>query len=266
MAPHSLPSPLVPFKRGLFWSVGLHSLLLILIFWGPQLSFLQPSTKVVWVDLPKGVSEQIDLKIKETKTLPETTIQEQKEWLKQQEEVKKTERQKAEPKKEEPKIKAVQPEPKPKPKPKPPTPEQKALAALERKIKAAPPEAAQVPEKGEGFKYGTSMQPLRVPPSDPEYIAYQARVRHKIIQEWILPLAYLEGEIPPKGRMVVMIDERGSILGQKWEQKSGNAAFDASCERAITRASPLPIPPERLKWEAYSEGFLVEFDPSLKSD
>lgn len=253
--PHSHPS----LKRPLWISCGVHFLAILFFFFAPSLPIFKPAAKVIWVQIPKGVSEEIDLKMKEAESLPETTIQEQKEWLKKPQEAK--EKKTAAPAPEKPTPRPVQREPKPKPKPL--TAEQKALAALEKRMKA-PPEAAQVPEKGEGFKYGTAMEPLRVPPSDPEYIAYQAKVRHKIIEEWILPLAYLEGESPPRARMVVQINPAGEIVSQSWEEKSGNAAFDASCERAITRASPLPIPPERLKWEAYNEGFLVEFDPSLK--
>lgn len=251
------------FKQPLFLSLCLHFFILFFVLYLPKLPGFQPKVKVVWVDLPKGVSEQIDLKMKEAENLPKTTIQEQKEWLKKPEE---------EPGKKplvipqaelkpKPALKPIQPEVKPKPRK--PTDVEKALAALEKR-RPAPPETAQVPEKGEGFKYGTGMEPLRVPPTDPEYIAYQAKVRYKIIQEWILPLAYLEGDIPPRGRLVVHISEQGEVLSHEWESKSGNSAFDSSCERAVTRASPLPVPPDRLKWEAYNEGFLVEFDPSLK--
>lgn len=208
---------------------------------------MEPRINVVWMELPKGTSEEIDLKIKEAKDLPQTTIREQKEWLKKPEEVKKE--------------KSIQQAVKPKPKKK--TDVEKALEALAKR-KPAPPEAAQVKEKGEGFKYGTGTEPLHVPPTDPEYLAYQAKVRYKIIQEWIVPPAYLEGGSPPKGRLVVYISENGEITSTGWDSRSNNAAFDSSCERAVTRSSPLPIPPERLKWEAYNEGFLVEFDPSLK--
>lgn len=230
-------------KKPLLLSFSLHLILFVLIFFGFKLPTLGPKTKVVWVELPKGTSEEIDLKIKESPSLPETTIREQKEWLK----------------KPKPVIKPIQKEAKPRKK----TDVEKALETLAKR-KPAPPEAAQVKEKGEGFKYGTGMEPLRVPPTDPEYLAYQAKVRYKIIQEWILPLAYLEGGTPPKARLVVTISENGEITTTEWDFRSGNAAFDSSCERAVVRASPLPTPPERLKWEAYNEGFLVEFDPSLK--
>lgn len=258
---HSSHPDFAQFKKPLLVSFFFHLLAIFFILYLPKLPILQPQIKVVWVDLPKGVSEAIDIKMKEAESLPKTTIQEQKEWLKHPEE---------EPGKKPLTVPQTEPKPKPalkpvleKPKPKKPTDVQRALAALEKR-RPAPPEVAQVPEKGEGYKYGTGTEPLRVPPTDPEYIAYQAKVRYKIIQEWILPLAYLEGDIPPKARLVVHMNDLGEIVSKEWENKSGNAAFDSSCERAISRASPLPVPPERLKWEAYNEGFLVEFDPSLK--
>lgn len=240
-------------KKPLLFSLFLHFFCFTFIFFIHKLPFLEPRTKVVWVELPKGTSEEIDLKIREAKSLPETTIKEQKEWLKKPEEVKKG--------KPKPELPPIQQEAKPTHKKK--TDVEKALAALEKR-KVAPPEVAQVKEKGEGFKYGTGTEPLRVPPTDPEYLAYQAKVRYKIIQEWILPLAYLEGESKPRARLVVYISENGEITSTGWDSRSGNPAFDSSCERSVVRASPLPIPPERLKWEAYNEGFLVEFDPSLR--
>lgn len=232
---------------------------------------MKPKTKVIWVELPKGASEEIDLKMKEAEGLPETTIQEQKQAAEEEIREKEAEKTKEkpllqprpEPKK--PALRPIQPEKIVKPKPKSkPNAVQRALAALDKKAKSAPPEAAQIKEKGEGFKYGTGTEPLRVPPTDPEYIAYQARLRYKIMQEWILPTAYLEGPFLPKASLVVQINQQGEIISTEWEGRSGNPSFDSSCLRAVQRASPLPTPPQRLEWEAYNEGFLIEFDPSLK--
>ncbi len=238
------------FKRPLVVSFGLHLICLIFILFVPKLPSFKPTVKVVWVNLPKGVSEEIDLKIKEAPALPQTTIKEQKDWLKEK------------PKKEETK-KAVRPIQKEKSKPKKLSAIDKAMAALNKK-RLSSPEAAQVKEKGEGFKYGTGTEPLHVMPNDPEKIAYVAKIRHKIIDEWIIPSAYLQGDISSKPSLVVQINERGEVITIEWATKSGNAAIDSSLLRAVERASPLPIPTERLKWEAYNEGFLVEFDPSLK--
>jgi len=143
-----------------------------------------------------------------------------------------------------------------------------ALTKIDRKLKnrVIQPEAAQLAASGEGYKYGTSDQPLRVPIDDPEYVKYQAMIRYKIINEWIVPGRYSElpEQTRPKARIIVLINEEGDVVSTQWEKKSGDASFDASCVRAVQRASPLEKPTERLKDEAYSEGFLVEFDPRLK--
>lgn len=261
--------PSLPLKKFAFFSLLFHVAAFSLILFMPQFAFKKADVKVVWVVLPRGASEELDIKIKESENLPQTTIQEQKK-LTEVEEKKEEPKEKPleQPKVEEkPKqvLRPIQPEPRPVPKKtvKKVTEWEKALAALEKK-KSAPPEAAQIKDKGQGFKYGTGSEALKVPPSDPEYIAYQAKVRYKIIQEWILPPSYLEGANPPKSRIVVYIGQDGTITTQEWEAHSGNAAFDSSCARAVQRASPLPVPPERLGWEAFNEGFLIEFDPSLK--
>jgi len=231
------------------------SLVLHFLFFGATLfltkiPFLEPKTKIIWTTLPKGVSPLPDTKIKEAKTLPETTIKEQKEARKEAIK-KKTKKPLVTPKQ---KAKA-------KPKPKKKTEVEKALAALDKKIEA---EAAQVKESGEGYEFGTGTQSNRIPLSDPEYIVYQTKVRHKIMGEWILPLSYLEVENPPHATLIVRVNKTGEIIASYWKSKSDNTAFDTSCLRAIQRSSPLPIPPQRLEWEVLREGFEVEFDSTLK--
>lgn len=256
------------FKKFLIFSIVAHSLLFVTFSLTSTFKVLKPKTRILWVEIPRGASEKLDIKIKESKGLPKTTIKEQKEAAKLQtdEEAKQKKEKPPVVREQKKKLRPIQPEPRPKMrqvKPKQKADWEKALAKLE-KVKPAVPEAAQVKDKGEGFKYGTGTNPLKVPPSDPEYIEYQAKIRHRIIQEWILPLAYLEGGNPPRATIVVYINRQGNITSQEWEYRSGNGAFDSSCARAVQRASPLPIPPEKLEWEAYNEGFLVEFDPSLK--
>ena len=143
-----------------------------------------------------------------------------------------------------------------------------ALAKIDRELsgRTVVPESAQVKESGEGYKYGTSNKPLKVPISDPEYVKYQAMVRAKIIQEWIVPMKFTEeGSGNFNARLEVMINTDGDVVTVRWDSPSGHASFDQSAVRAVKRASPFPKPPDKLAWEAYNEGFLVEFDPSIKS-
>ena len=171
-------------KRPIFFSGLGHFICLLLILFVPKLEIMKPKVNIIWVDFPRGASEEPEIKMKEAESLPKTTIQEQKEWQKEQEVVKKEEKPMLEPKKPPKKeaLRPIQPEPVPKMKPRPRklSDVEKALQALSKK-KSAPPEAAQVKEKGEGFKYGTGTEALRIPPSDPEYVAYVAKVRAKII-------------------------------------------------------------------------------------
>ncbi|MFA4874894.1 MAG: energy transducer TonB, partial [bacterium] len=115
------------------------------------------------------------------------------------------------------------------------------------------------------FKYGTSNKPLKVPPSDPEYLKYQATVRYRVMREWIVPQKYTEeGGGNYNARLEVLINLDGEVTSIRWASHSGNESFDQSAMRAIKKASPFPKPPDRLAWEAYNEGFLIEFDPRIK--
>lgn len=237
---------------------------------------------VMWVELPKGTSDDIGMGIKKAEGLPKSTIEEQEKLFQPE----KTEQQtlkpelKAPPPEKQPELKA-----KPSPRPQIDTPkmqtpgktgkvEAKPVGRTDRKIANAlakidkelsgrqiVPESGQVAKGTDGYKYGTSNKPLRVPPSDPEYLKYQAMVRAKIIREWIPPVM---GEGRANARLEVLINMDGEVVSVRWERQSGNASFDQSAARAVRKASPFPRPPDRLAWEAYNEGFLVEFDPRMK--
>ncbi len=255
-------------SRPIFYSAVAHIVLLVLISFAPSLKLKgHKPLQMVWVELPRGTSDEIGTGLKEAQGLPKSTIQEQKELLKQKEPKAPDETVMKEPAKPD-KKKAVPP---PKPEKKLSSEQKKmkdALAQIDKQLKnrVIQPEAAQIGGSGEGYKYGTSDNPLRGSIDDPEYVKYQAMIRSRIIQEWIVPARYSEMAegVRPKARLVVMINEDGDVISTEWEQRSGDPSFDASCARAVQRASPFEVPAERLKWEAYNEGFLVEFDPRLK--
>lgn len=262
-------------RKPFFFSCLVHLFILLFLGYAKSVPFYKPKTRVLWVKLPKGISETVDIKIRESKDLPQTTVKEQKEAVLQEVAEKKVrekkERELAAPPPKKRKLRPIQPELPPKlrkvePKKREKTDWEKALAKLDTAKKSAPPEAAQVKEKGEGFRHGTGTEPLKVLPSDPEYLVYQSKIIQKIYGEWILPPAYLQGPSPPIAKIIVFINEIGAIVSQQWESPSGNTAYDASCFRAVQRASPLPLPPERLAWEVYNEGLLIDFDPSLKNN
>ena len=233
-------------------------------------------TRIVMVDLPRGTGDNLT-GLKKVDRLPETTVQEQETLpMAQKPEEAKLEKQEkpnteTKPKTENPNaMKEIsKKEKKPAPKEKKPSVVSNDMRAALNKIgksldeRRIVPETAQSKDNGDGYIYGTSDKPLRVPPDDPEYLRYQAQVRAKILKEWIVP-AHLQG-LPqgsrPRAKIIVYIDKIGTVTTTEFDTKSGVELLDVSALRAIERASPLPPPPERLKWEAYKEGFLVDFMP-----
>lgn len=280
----------------LTWAVIASSLAHVLLLFslitlpGIYIPFMDRPMKidVMWVELPKGSSEDIGLGVKESKSLPQSTIEEQKKTFQPE----KTQQQTLKPelkapptpplettvqkatKEKRPEIdtsKMVKSDDKAKTKmPVATTGNKKirnALAMIDKELSGRQivPEASQVGKSSDGYKYGTSDKPLKVAPSDPEYIKYQAMVRAKIIREWIVPTVYTsDGGKPLSVRLEVLINMDGEVVSTRLGRSSRNSSFDQSAMRAVKNASPFPKPPDRLAWEAYNEGFLVEFDPRLK--
>ncbi len=280
------PAPPLKITRPVVVSLLLHLALFasLAIVPGLRLPISEKPMRVTWVELPKGTSEDIDLNIKKSEGMPKSTIEEQKnapipEQPPKQEPLvatKPPEAQKlAEAKKTEvprPKMEITDKNTKVRRADQPPKPAsdrkiQNALAKIDQQLKerTVVPEAAQVKESGGGYKYGTSDKPLRVSPSDPEYLKYQAMLRYKIMREWIVPATYADAAGRMNAKVEVMINMDGEVVSVQWASASGNASFDQSAVRAVKKASPFPKPPDRLAWEAYNEGFLVEFDPRMKA-
>lgn len=70
---------------------------------------------------------------------------------------------------------------------------------------------------------------------------YIGRIRAKI-QRFIVKPANLKGDEESDFDVVLLPD--GNVLGVKLKRPSGNAAYDNAVERAISRAQPLPLPPD----------------------
>lgn len=257
---------LQPLEKYLYWSFGLHlaaffALLIAPSFLGKSYHFQQE--KVMWVGLPKGTSNTLGSPLKKSKGLPQSTIEEQKKALE------------SPPAGEKKHSMTYTP---PKPLVKKPTPPRRpghpdsrienALARLQKQVatKQVEQEAAQVPEtQAGGFTFGSAGANY-VSPDDPEYVIYQAKIRQRIMDQWILPMKYTDQALGQDlgliCRIIVHINDKGDVSETEWEWKSGNPSFDLSALRAIGKSSPLDIPPERLKYEVYNEGFIVEFKPT----
>ncbi len=252
-----------PLRKYIYWSLGFH-FGFFLLFFGTSFFGFHPfkfhQDKIVWVSLPKGVNNQMGSPLKKSEGLPKTTIQQQKQAQ------------------ESPPVGTKKPEmtyhaPKPAQKIPPKKEGQSnsqisdALAKMQRlknTPKPAPPEAAQIPNATPGgFAYGNSKGPY-VSPTDPEYVMYQAKIRQRIMTEWIPPMKFTGPDAINLGllcKIVVHMNDKGEVIQTEWEQKSGNPSFDLSALRAIEKAAPLDIPPDRLKYEVYNEGFIIEFNP-----
>ncbi|MFH1875206.1 MAG: cell envelope integrity protein TolA [Pseudomonadota bacterium] len=259
----------------------MHFLLIMGIILIPNIRLKEEkSTSVIWVQIPKGTSSDINWGMPKSANLPRSTIEQQKNFkpgqVPKDSTVGKTTDKAKEPSKSKMTLadKAKKTDIKKAPPKKISAADRKIAAALamidkdlasRQTMEGAPPEAAQVDDSGEGYIYGTGTEPVRVAPDDVEYIEYQAKIRALIIQEWVLPLRYVEeGAAPRKCILEVMINQDGYVFSTKWNKPSGDNTFDASALRAVKKSSPFPKPPERLAWEAYNEGFLIEFDPRLK--
>lgn len=257
-----------PFRKYLYWSLWAHLavfLLFILASYLPGTRTRLHQDKIVWVTLPKGTTDTIGSPLKKSEGLPKTTIQEQKKALESPPRGEKK-----------PSMTYKAPEFRKQKKNEPPVPKkpghpdsriENALARMQKEAakKKAEPEAAQVPDAPPGgFTYGTNTGKY-VSPDDPEYVMYQAKIRKRIMDEWIIPLKFTGQEMGQGmgliSKIVVHMNDQGEVVATEWEQKSGNPAFDLSAIRAIEKASPLDIPPERLKYEVFNEGFIIEFKP-----
>ena len=251
---------LLSLRKYLYWSGALHGGVLLTLLVSSLISFHRNpflQEKIVWVSLPKGTAERLGSPMKRSENLPQTTIQEQKKAIESPAAGQKK-----------PQMTYKIPFKKTKAAPKQPgSPDsaiEKALSKMRKQVatKKAEPEAAQIPgaEPG-GFSVGTATGPY-VPPDDPEYVLYQAKVRKRIMDEWILPTKYADAALGLICQIVVHMNDQGVVVEKEWQVKSGNPVFDMSAMRAVEKASPLDIPPERLKYEVFKEGFLVEFKPS----
>ncbi len=262
-------------KKYLGLSLLIHAVLVIILIVTPALN---PSSKpfkrekIVWVRIPKGLDDKIGIGVKKAKGMPKTTIAESKKpiTVPPPSKDKKQLTFKDIPKEDLPPMGPTKPvikkkKPRKKKKRRVLSATERALARISRKVNTKVPEAAQVPDELEegGVPFGSDSGPF-VSPDDPIYVLYQAKVRRRIMDAWVLPLSFSGGEIPYSCQITVKINNMGKVVRAEFEQRSGNEPFDQSAFRAIYKASPLDIPPEKLKREAVQDGFLIEFDPEVK--
>lgn len=244
-----------PLYKPFLISVFFHVICITIILASPPGWFFQPTPPMefMWVELPKGVSEDVET-VQEKKELPKETKQQ---------------------------LEALKPIPKPKkdampePKDKKKTQEKKIVAKKPRKTSRMDSALAKIDkrlkqrdtgdvEKGTGgFEHGTSNKPQKDKAYQAALIKYRAQIRSRILRQWVPPSSAND---QPTGNVsiTVIISKGGDVMSTHWAKKSSNASLNESAMRAIRRASPFPIPPDPLKWEAFNEGFSVVFNPRTR--
>lgn len=247
----------------------------VFLYWGDLFGlFPKKPTKITWVRLSKGTGENpSEHSFVKAKGLPETTISELKDPVKGKDKKGKDPKSNLADKKKPPsRVEEYRDKNKPKPDtggvkidPKKNAIDQKTDDALQRinemmEKRRADIEAAQIKEEGTGQSPDGTLNASNTE-SDPELIAYYGALKRKINQEWITTPKLFENGASLKTEVNVLIDATGQIINVSFETKSGNVSFDLSAQRAVERAGPFPPPPDKIKDEALTEGFLIEFNP-----
>lgn len=259
------------FRKFLWISVTIHVAAFLFVLFAPDFRLPRKDTKITMVRLTKGTGEKPSANpMKKAKGMPESTLREQKS-VREVTKDKKGSDQKSKPSPV--KKKPQQPQvAKQKTSPaggvnlnKPKTPEDKtiedALARVQEQLeqREVKLEAAQVENEGDGQSMQGSLE--QGTEINPALLAYYTEIKRKINEQWItLPKQLAEGQTL-KTVINVMIDMAGNVVSAAYESKSGDVSFDLSAMRAVERAAPFPSPPEEIKQEAVSEGFLIEFSP-----
>ncbi len=116
---------------------------------------------------------------------------------------------------------------------------------------------------------GLRTPPDRVPPPGggggatvgvpPEQLEYFRQLYEKVYRSWVLvvPVERRTGAESLVAQVRIKIEKDGRVTDMEMERKSGNQFFDDSVLRAIKRASPLPVPPDKLRGgeDHYEVGF-----------
>jgi colicin import membrane protein len=91
----------------------------------------------------------------------------------------------------------------------------------------------------------------------PELLDYFRRLEEKVRSSWVLPGTLVRDAAKLVVELRIVIEKDGRVSEERIERGSGNLYFDESVERAIRKASPLPVPPEQLRGgeDHYEVGF-----------
>lgn len=261
-----------PLKKYLFISLGIHVAIFLFLFFNPDFDFgWQKETKITWIKLSKGDGgTNKKANFKNSKTLPDATVREQQNALRdlakdqkgkdlishssQTKKIQETKTKISQKKTSDngginlnKKTTTLQK-----------TRIDDALARIDQQLEQRQVDltAAQARKEDTGQSPWGSNEGSDI---DPALMVYYNTLKKKINREWIIS----KGEFSEglKTKIIVMIDANGNVLRTSYKVASGDGSFDDSALRALKKAAPFPIPPESIRDEALTEGFLIEFNP-----
>jgi len=257
------------FRTYLLLSIFIHLVVFFFMWYSPAFELRQPKTyTVTWLKLSKGdFGINLKAKNKKSKTLPISTIREQKHAKKDQAKDKRGRDLRS--KKSQTKKTLMQKHSQKRTSDKGGVNLKKrkstgnrtidsALARIDnqlkqREIKLA---SAQIKDGETGQSPHGGRKGSRF---DPALIQYYNALKRKINRNWTTSKGQFEGQLVAK--ISVKIDIRGNILRSSFSKTSGDGSFDSSAMRAVRGAAPFPTPPASIRKEALTEGFLIEFNP-----
>jgi colicin import membrane protein len=165
-----------------------------------------------------------------------------------------------EPKKTAPKPElSPKPEPKPTPKPAEPDPElAKERERLERAAQARQQAIAQALRDEADAMAKQATADARARQLASQINQFTLAINQKIKNEWKRPIN-VDGKLETV--MTITVLPGGEVRSVLIRQSSGNAAFDASAEEAVKRASPLPVPADAALFNEFFRVISLKFKP-----
>lgn len=165
---------------------------------------------------------------------------------------------KPEPKKTEPKPDPVV-KPEPTPKPTEPDPELvKERERLERAAQARQQAIAQALRDEADAMAKQAAADARARQLASQINQFTLAINQKIKNEWKRPIN-VDGKLETV--MTITVLPGGEVRSVLIRQSSGNAAFDASAEEAVRRASPLPVPADAALFNEFFRVISLKFKP-----
>ena len=96
--------------------------------------------------------------------------------------------------------------------------------------------------------------------ADKEFSKFRASIHQKVSRNWSRPSGSRSGL---KAVALVKVRSNGEVISARVVTGSGDPIFDLSLEDALFKASPLPVPADRMLYEYFKE-FMFELNPDSK--